>query len=70
MTSNRLPPTEEQLREAYLRAGLPTLGLSFEQAMKDPAIRGSLMCMTNADRHWAAKALGCGARRLEMMNKD
>jgi hypothetical protein len=38
--------------------------------MKDPAIRGSLLCMTNADRHWAAKTLGCGARRLELMNKE
>lgn len=66
----RTPPTEDQLRAAYQRAGLARLGISYEQAMNDAAIRGSLMCMTNADRHWAAKTLGCGARRLELMNKD
>ena len=66
----RTPPTEDQLRAAYQRSGLARLGISYEQAMSDAAIRGSLMCMTNADRHWAAKTLGCGARRLELMNKD
>lgn len=66
----RTPPTEDQLRDAYQRAGLARLGITYEQAMSDAAIRGSLMCMTNADRHWAAKTLGCGARRLELMNKD
>ena len=66
----RTPPTEDQLRAAYARAGLAQLGITYEQAMQDTAIRGSLMCMTNADRHWAAKTLGCGARRLELMNKD
>ena len=68
--TTRTPPTEDQLHAAYQRAGLARLGISYEQAMNDAAIRGSLMCMTNADRHWAAKTLGCGARRLELMNKD
>ena len=68
--TTRTPPTEDQLRAAYQRAGLARLGISYEQAMNDAAIRGSLVCMTNADRHWAAKTLGCGARRLELMNKD
>ena len=66
----RTPPTEDQLRAAYQRAGLARLGITDEQAMNDAAIRGSLMCMTIADRNWAAKTLGCGARRLELMNKD
>lgn len=70
MTTARHQPTQAQLHAAYERSGLPTLGLSFEQAMQDTAIRGSLERMTNADRHWAAKTLGCGARRLELMNKD
>ena len=68
--ATRTPPTEDQLRDAYQRAGLARLGITYEQAMSDAAIRGSLMCMTNADRHWAAKTLGGGARRLELMNKD
>ena len=66
----RTPPTEQQLRAAFQRAGLLALGLRFEQAMADPALRASLVCMANADRHWAEQTLRHGSRRLEIMNKD
>lgn len=68
--STRRPPTEQQLRDAYNRTQLARLGITFEAALQDRAIAGSLACMVNADRHWAVKALGHGSQRLARMNKD
>lgn len=69
MTTRRAP-TDEQLRDAYRRARLSSIGITYEQAMQDPALRGCLMTMTNSDRRWAATVLGQGSRRLEHLSKD
>lgn len=68
MSTRRTPPTEDQLRTAYERAGLAMLGITYEQAMQDSALRGSLMGMVNSDRQWAERTLRYGSRRIERMN--
>jgi len=40
--------TERQLISAYQRSGLPLLGLSFSEAMKQRAIRIALECLVKA----------------------
>ncbi len=64
------PPTEAQLREAYDRTQLDRMGITFEAALQDRAITGSLTGMVNSDRRWAEMTLGQGSRRIERMNKD
>ncbi len=66
----RPTPTEEQLREAYRRARLADTGVTFEAAMQAPAIRRALHLMAGPDKQWAAKNLGGGSRRLELLTKD
>lgn len=70
MTSDRRPPTEAELRAAFDRSGVEALGISFETALADPAMRSSLTCMANSDRKWASKAFGTGSRRLEHLTRD
>ena len=70
MTSDRRPPTEAELRAAFDRSGVEALGISFETALADPAMRSSLPCMANSDRKWASKAFGTGSRRLEHLTRD
>lgn len=70
MTPARQPPTDDQLRDAYRRAGLASLGITYDQALADPALRGSLECMANSDRRWAATTLGRGSQRLEHIIKE
>lgn len=70
MTPDRRPPTEAELRAAFDRSGIEALGISFEAAIADPAMRSSLICMCNSDRKWAAHALGTGSRRLEHLTRD
>lgn len=70
MTPDRRPPTEAELRAAFDRSGIEGLGISFEAAIADPAMRASLTCMANSDRKWAAHALGTGSRRLEHLTRD
>lgn len=70
MTSVRQPPTDDQLRDAYRRARLATLGITFEQAIADATLRASLECMANSDRRWAATTLGRGSQRLEHITKE
>lgn len=70
MTSDRRPPTEAELRAAFDRSGVAALGISFETALADPAMRSSLTCMANSDRKWASKAFGTGSRRLEHLTRD
>lgn len=69
MTARR-PPTEAELRAAFDRSGVAALGISFETAIADPAMRSSLICMCNSDRKWASKAFGTGSRRLEHLTRD
>lgn len=70
MNSVRQPPTDDQLRDAYRRARLATLGITYEQAMSYAALKASLECMANSDRRWAATTLGRGSLRLEHITKD
>ena len=70
MTSDRRPPTEAELRDAFDRSGVEAIGISFETALADPAMRASLTCMANSDRKWASKAFGTGSRRLEHLTRD
>ena len=70
MTPDRRPPTEAELRAAFDRSGVAALGISFEAAIADPAMRSSLICMCNSDRKWASKAFGTGSRRLEHLTRD
>lgn len=70
MTPDRRPPTEAELRAAFDRSGVAALGISFETALADPAMRSSLNCMANSDRKWASKAFGTGSRRLEHLTGD
>ena len=65
MTPDRRPPTDAEMRRA-----VEGLGITFETALADPAMRASLICMCNSDRKWAAKALGTGSRRLEHMARE
>ncbi len=62
------PPTEQQLRDAYDRSGLARQGISFDTAIADAALRGSLTGMVNSDRQWAERTLRHGSKRLERMN--
>lgn len=68
MNSRFPPPTEAQLREAYDRSGLSRQGISFDTAMADSALRGSLTGMVNSDRQWAERTLKYGSKRMERMN--
>lgn len=68
--TTRAAPTDEQLRDAYRRARLGSIGITFDDAMRDPALRGCLHTMANSDRRWAATVLGHGSRRLEHLSKD
>ena len=70
MTPDRRPPTDAELRAAFDRSGVEGLGITFDTALSDPAMRASLICMCNSDRKWAAKALGTGSRRLEHLTRD
>lgn len=70
MTPDRRPPTEAELRAAFDRSGIEGLGITFETALADPAMRASLTCMANSDRKWASKAFGTGSRRLEHLTRD
>lgn len=68
--TDRRPPTEAELRAAFDRSGVAALGISFETAIADPAMRSSLICMCNSDRKLASKAFGTGSRRLEHLTRD
>lgn len=70
MTPDRRPPTDAELRAAFDRSGVEALGITFETALADPAMRASLICMCNSDLKWAAKALGTGSQRLEHLTRD
>jgi len=70
MTPDRRPPSEAELRAAFDRSGVAGLGITFEIALADPAMRSSLICMCNSDRKWASKAFGTGSRRLEHLTRD
>ncbi|MBS0368438.1 MAG: hypothetical protein JSS57_04455 [Proteobacteria bacterium] len=70
MTTPLKAPTDAALREAYRRAQLDALGISFEAAMADPAISAGLRRMAAPNRRWAANTVGRGSRRLERLNKD
>lgn len=48
--------TDRELRDAYKRAGLSFLGISFERAMEITAIRIALTCSVNAARRRAELA--------------
>ncbi len=50
MTPDRRPPSEAELRAAFDRSGVEGIGITFETAMSDPAMRASLICMCNSDR--------------------
>ena len=52
------PPTEQQLREAYDRTQLARMGITFEAALQDRAITGSLKKPHFIDVN---KCIGCGA---------
>lgn len=70
MTPDRRPPSEAELRAAFDRSGVAGLGITFETALADPAMRSSLICMCNSGRKWASKAFGTGSRRLEHLTRD
>ena len=70
MTPDRRPPSEAELRAAFDRSGVAGLGITFETALADPAMRSSLICMCNSDRKWASKAFATGSRRLEHLPRD
>lgn len=65
-----MSPTEEELREAYRRSQLITLGITYEDAAADPILRRSLNGMVNSDRRWAASTLGYGSSYLERTQGD
>lgn len=50
------PITERELRDAYKRAGLWRLGITFERAVTVPAIRTALNCSVKAARRRAEQA--------------
>lgn len=62
-----LPLNERALREQYAASGLPSLGMSFEEALASPSISISLRCgvkaaelasrQQNANPHWTEKYL-------------
>lgn len=70
MTRTSTPPTEAELRDAYQRAGLAQLGISYEQAMRAPGLRGSLTGMVNSDRRWASTTLRHGSTYLHRIQSD
>lgn len=48
--------TERDLRDAYKRAGLWRLGMTFERAITVPAIHTAMSCSARAARRRADKA--------------
>lgn len=48
--------TDRELRDAYKRAGLWRIGMSYERAITVPPIRTSLTCSVRAQRHRAEQA--------------
>lgn len=68
--NTRRHPTDAELRAAFDRSGVAGLGITFEAALSDPAMRACLVCMANSDRRWAEHALGTGSRRLEHMARE
>lgn len=65
----RTPPTQAELLAAYNRTELACMGISFDAAMQDSALRGCLQAMANSDRRWAATTIGHGSRRLDMITR-
>jgi len=48
--------TDRELRDAYKRAGLWRIGMTFERAITVPAIHTALSCSVRAQRHRAEQA--------------
>ena len=48
--------TDRELRDAYKRAGLWRLGMTFERAITVPAIHTAMSCSARAARRRAEKA--------------
>ncbi len=70
MTTARTPPTDTELRDAYARAGLDRLGITYAQAIATPSLRGSLHGMVNSDRRWAANTLRHGSIHIQRTQGD
>ena len=54
--STQHPITDRELRDAYKRAGLWCIGMTFERAITVPAIHTALSCSARAARRRAEKA--------------
>lgn len=50
------PITDRELRDAYKRAGLWRIGMTFERAITVPAIHTAMSCSARAARRRADKA--------------
>lgn len=50
------PITDRELRDAYKRAGLWRIGMTFERAVTVPAIHTAMSCSARAARSRAEKA--------------
>lgn len=50
------PITDRELRDAYKRAGLWRIGMTFERAITVPAIHTAMSCSARAARRRAEKA--------------
>lgn len=57
--------TEAELKEAYQRTKLASIGISFDRALTIVGVRGSLTGMIRADRMWAQNAHLRGNRYLD-----
>lgn len=51
------PITDRELRDAYKRAGLWRIGMTFERAITVPAIHTAMSCSARAARRRADKAV-------------
>lgn len=68
--TQRPAPTDAQLREAYARAGLDALGITFDAAMADPTLAAALRGTAQAGNHWAARNIGPGGKWIELTHTE